>query len=159
MSEGLFVWNSDDGSVSEFELGLNISQESGATSLLILACHDNEFTEEQINPLILNCNLQVFGGIYPKLVFKNKLMQQGCIIIGFHQPVDVSIIPHVSTLKTDAQLEQAIDATQVNRGQLTKNDNFLIFYDGLINNIEPFIDTLFEYLDHKINIIGGGAVI
>lgn len=157
MSEGLFIWKTDNGSVAEFELGLNLSQKSSATSLLILACHDNEFTEEEINPLILKCNLHVFGGIYPKLVFKNKLMQQGCIIIGFHQAVDVSIISDVSTLKTDAQLEQAIDATQVNRGQLTRNDNFLIFYDGLINNIEPFIDTLFEYLDHKVNIIGGGA--
>lgn len=157
MSEKLFAWHSNNGSIIEFELGLNLAQASGATSLLILACNENNFTAQQINPLISCCTLPIFGGIYPKLVYKNQLMDQGCIIIGFRQSVDVNIISQLSSLTTDTQLEQAIDATLVNQSQITNNDSFLMFYDALINNIEPFIDCLFECLDHQISIIGGGA--
>jgi hypothetical protein len=32
-----------------------------------------------------------------------------------------------------------------------------MFYDALISNIEGFVDYLFEYLDHSINIAGGGT--
>lgn len=164
MSEAIYIWQSNNGCLAEFEQGLSLAQESEAACLLILACNSNDFDAKQINPLLLECFLPVFGGIYPKLVYKNQLMEQGCLIIGFDQAVDISLITEVSSMVTGAQLEQAIAATNVNENNLTHNENnftntdsFLMFYDALINNIEPFIDCLFECLDHKISIIGGGA--
>ncbi len=157
MGEELFVWQSDSSSIEEFELGLTLAKNSAVTGLLILACHENHFTAQQINPLICHCKLPIFGGIYPKLVYRNQLMQQGWIMIGFNQTIDVTLVTNVSELSDDKKLEQAIDETAINRSQHTTNDSFLMFYDALINNIEPFIDCLFEYLDHQINIIGGGA--
>ena len=84
-------------------------------------------------------------------------MQQGCIIIGFQQEVAISLIKQLSELTTDEQLEQAIEHTLLGQNQRTNNDNFLMFYDATINNVEDFIDCFFECLDHQINIIGGGA--
>jgi hypothetical protein len=157
MSEVLFTWHNANDSIAELEYGLQLAQASNAKSLLILACNDNNFTEQQINPLITRCNLPIFGGIYPKLIFKKQLMQQGCIIIGFKEAFEVSLITQLSTLATDEKLEQAIEAMLLNQSRLTINDNFLIFYDALSYNIEPFIDCLFGCLEHHINIIGGGA--
>lgn len=152
-----FTWHSDKGSIFEFEQGLKLALESNAKSLLILACDDNNFTPQQINPLIIHCCLPIFGGIYPKLIYKKQLMQQGCIIIGLQQNTEVSLINQLSKLATDEQIEQAIEEAQLNQNQIVNNDNFLMFYDSLINNIEPFIDCLFGSLDHHISIIGGGA--
>lgn len=157
MSEVLFTWHSDNDSIFDFEYGLKLAQASDARSLLILACNDNHFTEQQINPLITRCTLPIFGGIYPKLIYKNQMMQKGSIIIGFQQVTEVSLITQLSTLATDDQLEQAIEETLLNQSQLTNNDSFLMFYDALINNIEPFINCLFGCLEHHISIIGGGA--
>ncbi len=157
MSDVLFTWYSTNDSISDFEHGLQLAQASGATSLLILACNDNNFTEQQINPLITQFNMPIFGGIYPKLIYKNQVLSIGSIIIGFQQAVEVSLVSQLSTLSTDEQIEQVIEETLFNQSKLTSNDSFLMFYDALINNIEPFIDCLFGCLDHHISIIGGGA--
>jgi hypothetical protein len=157
MSSVLFTWRSNSHSISELELGLTLAQASNSASLLILACQDNQFTAQQINPLISACPLPICGGIYPKLIYKNELMQKGCIIIGFEQQVKVSLIRDVSTLVIDEQLIQAIEQTSLMNGQVPSNGSLLMFYDSLINNTENFIDCLFECLDYQTHIIGGGA--
>jgi hypothetical protein len=157
MKAVLFIWHSDNDSIIDFEHGLNLAQQSGAKSLLILACNDNNFTTQQINPLITRCTLPICGGIYPKLIYKKQLLQKGCIIIGLQQAIEVTLITQVSKLTTDEQLEQTIEKTLLNKSQLTNNDSFLMFYDALVNNIEPFIDCLFGCLEHQISIIGGGS--
>ena len=99
----------------------------------------------------------IFGGIYPKLIFKNKLMEQGCIIIGFEQSVEINLITQLSTLVTDEQLEQVIDQALLVHSPITNNCSFLMFYDSLVSNVEDFIAYLFECLDYQVGIIGGGA--
>lgn len=157
MNNILFTWHNDSNSIAEFEHGLNLAQASGATSLLILACVNNDFTAQQINPLITACLLPIFGGIYPQLIYKKQLMQQGCIIIGFQQAIEISLVTNASELVSEEQLEQTIEQLLSAQSQLTNNESFLMFYDALINNAEDFIDCLFECLDHQISIIGGGA--
>ncbi|MEL0639382.1 FIST C-terminal domain-containing protein [Pseudoalteromonas aliena] len=157
MSSVLFAWHNDSDSISEFELALKLAQDSRASSLLILACQDNKFTAQQVNPLLSICSLPIFGGIYPKLIYKNKLMEKGYIIIGFQQQVEISLINQVSKLTTDDQLIEAIELTLLMSAQVSKNDGLLMFYDALINNTENFIDCLFECLDYQTSISGGGA--
>ena len=157
MSSVLFNWHNNSHSISEFESGLKQALSSDASSLLILACQDNQFTAQQINPLLSACPLPIFGGIYPQLIYKNELMQKGCIIIGFEQQVKVSLIRDVSTLVTDEQLFQAIEQASLMNAQVSSNGSLLMFYDSLVNNTEDFLDCLFECLDYQTNIIGGGA--
>jgi hypothetical protein len=157
MSSILFSWHSDSHLITDFEHGLNLAKASGATSLLILACYDNNFTAQQIDPLITTCTLPIFGGIYPKLIFEKQLMQQGCIIIGFQQEIEIKQITKLAKFTSDEQLEEIIEYTLLEQNQITNHDSFLMFYDALITNIEDFIDCLFECLDHQISIIGGGA--
>ncbi len=157
MDNILFTWHSDSNLLADFEHGLNLAQASDATSLLLLACNDNNFSAQQINPMLTSCTLPVFGGIYPQLIYKKKLMLQGCIIIGFQQEIEISLITQLAELTTDEKLEQVIEQTLSTQSQLPNNDSFLMFYDALIDNIEDFIDCLFECLDHQISIIGGGA--
>jgi len=157
MNNILFTWHNDSHSIFELEVGLKLALASNAASLLVLACQDNKFTSQQITPLLSTCPLPIFGGIYPQLIYNNTLMQTGCIIIGFEQQVEISLISQVSKLITDEQLVEAIEQTSLMDGQISSNDSFLMFYDSLINNTEDFIDCFFEYLDHQICIIGGGA--
>jgi hypothetical protein len=157
MNDVLFTWHSSNNSISDFEHGLKLALASDATSILILACTDNGFTNQQINPLITHCALPIFGGIYPKLIYKHQVMSIGSIIIGFQQKTEVFIVNQLSKLTTDKKLEQAIEEALFEQSKPTNNGSFLIFYDALINNIEPFINCLFDCLEHHIKIIGGGA--
>lgn len=157
MSSILFTWHSDNTSISEFEMGLQLAMSSNAASLLILACQDNKYTSQQLNPLLSTCLLPICGGIYPQLIYKNQLMQTGCIIIGFEQPVEIILINQVSKLVTDEQLIEVIEQTPLIDSQISNNGSLLMFYDSLINNTEDFLDCLFECADSPIHIIGGGA--
>jgi len=157
MSSVLFTWQNDSHSMSEFKVALKLAQASGASSLLILACQDNNFTAQQVDPLLSALSLPIFGGIYPKLIYKNKLMAQGYIIIGFTQPVKISQINQVSELTTDEQIIEAIQQTPLINIQESNSDGLLMFYDSLINNTESFIECLFECLDYQTSIVGGGA--
>ena len=157
MSKVIFTWHSNSHSISDFEADLKSALSSKSASLLILACQDNQFTAQQINPLLLACSLPVCGGIYPQLIYKDKLMQKGYIIIGFEQQVDINIIKQVSELATDEQLVGAIEQTSVMNSQVANYDSLLMFYDALLDNTEDFINCLFECLDYQTNIIGGGA--
>ena len=157
MSSIIFTWHSNSESIDDFSHGLSLAQESEASSLLVLACHDNHFTIEQVNPLLSRCSLPVFGGVYPKLIYKNQLMAQGCIIIGFQQAVEINLLTQLSKLVTDEALEQAIEQSLFKQSQLGDSDGVLMFYDALIDNAENFIDCLFECSDYPLDIIGGGA--
>jgi hypothetical protein len=157
MSSISFTWQCDSSSIDDLEKGLKLAYASAAKSLLILVCNDNNFTAQQVNPLIMRAPVPIFGGIYPKLIFKNKLMEQGCIIIGFEQSVEINLITQLSTLVTDEQLEQVIDQALLAHSPITNNCSFLMFYDSLVSNVEDFIAYLFERLDYQVGIIGGGA--
>jgi len=157
MSSIIFTWHSDSGSIDNFAQGLSLAQASGASSLLVLACYENHFTIKQVNPLLSRCSLPVFGGIYPKLIYKNKLIVQGCIIIGFQQLVEISLLTQLSEFENDEALEQAIEQSLLKQSLLGESDGVLMFYDALIDNAENFIDCLFECLDYPLSIIGGGA--
>ena len=157
MSSISFTWQCDSSSIDDLEKGLKLAYASAANSLLILVCNDNNFTAQQVNPLIMRAPVTIFGGIYPKLIFKNKLMEQGCIIIGFEQSVEINLITQLSTLVTDEQLEQVIDQALLAHSPITSNCSFLMFYDSLVSNVEDFIAYLFERLDYQVGIIGGGA--
>ena len=157
MSSISFTWQCDSSSIDDLEKGLKLAYASAAKSLLILVCNDNNFTAQQVNPLIMCATVPIFGGIYPKLIFKNQLMEQGCIIIGFEQSVEINLITQLSTLVTDEQLEQVIDQALLAHSPITNNCSFLMFYDSLVSNVEDFIAYLFERLDYQVGIIGGGA--
>ena len=157
MSSISFTWQCDSSSIDDLEKGLKLAYASAAKSLLILVCNDNNFTAQQVNPLIMRAPVTIFGGIYPKLIFKNKLMEHGCIIIGFEQSVEINLITQLSTLVADEQLEQVIDQALLAHSPITNNCSFLMFYDSLVSNVEDFIAYLFERLDYQVGIIGGGA--
>ena len=157
MSSISFTWQCDSSSIDDLEKGLKLAYASAAKSLLILVCNDNNFTAQQVNPLIMCATVPIFGGIYPKLIFKNQLMEQGCIIIGFEQSVEINLITQLSTLVADEQLEQVIDQALLAHSPITNNCSFLMFYDSLVSNVEDFIAYLFERLDYQVGIIGGGA--
>jgi hypothetical protein len=157
MEPELFTWHTQSDTFCDFKEGLNLAQNSGAKSLLILTCQQNHYPEDELNSLLRSCPETIFGGIYPMLTLHNTLLKQGALIIGFKDVFDVTIFHNLHQLSDEEQLEESITTTLEQKNNLCGNDNFLMFYDALIHKIEDFIDCLFECLDHSITIAGGGA--
>ena len=157
MNTGLFTWHTHSDTLCDFKHGLTIAQNSGAKSLLVLTCSQNHYPEDKLSSLLSACPLTIFGGIYPMLTLQNTLLKQGALIIGFNETFDVTVFSQLHQLSNEDKLEDVITTTLEQKNNYCGHDNFLMFYDSLLNNIENFIDCLFESLDHGINIAGGGA--
>jgi len=157
MNTGLFTWHTHSDTLNDFNYGLRLAQKSGAKSLLILTCSQNQYPEDELSYLLSACPLTLFGGIYPMLTLQNTLLKQGALIIGFNDTFDVTVFSNLNLMSEEDNLEDLITTTLEEKYNFRGNDNFLMFYDSLANNIEDFIDCLFECLDHGINVAGGGA--
>lgn len=157
MDTRLFTWHTQSDTLSDFKDGLNLAQNSGAKSLLVLTCEKNHYQEKELNSLLTDCPLKIFGGIYPMLTLQGSLIKQGALIIGFEEVFDVTVFSQLDKIVDENILEELISATLEKKYNFCGHNDFLMFYDALIDNIEGFIDCLFECLDHSINIAGGGA--
>jgi hypothetical protein len=157
MATELFTWHTVSDTLNDFKCGLSLAQESGADSLLVLTCSQNNYPEKELNALLTACPLKLFGGIYPMLTLQGDLIQQGAVIIGFRETFDITLFTQLNHVTTESSLEEFITSTLKEKQNFRGQDNFLMFYDAQISNIEGFIDCLFECLDHGISIAGGGA--
>jgi hypothetical protein len=157
MDSELFTWKTHSNELRDLQHGLSIAQNSGAKSLLLLTCSQNFYPEQPLSVILNNCSIPIFGGIYPMITHQEALLEQGALIIGFKENYDVTIFPELQNIKDEDTLEALISNTLEAKNNLSGQDNFLMFYDALINNVEDFIDCLFECLDHGITIAGGGS--
>jgi hypothetical protein len=157
MDTELFTWKTHSNSLRDLQHGFDIAQNSGAKSLLVLTCSQNFYPEQPLNFILKNCSIPIFGGIYPMITHQETLIKQGALIIGFKENYDVSVFPDVQNIKNEDTLESLINTTLEAKQNFSGQDNFLMFYDALINNVEDFINCLFECLDHGITVAGGGA--
>jgi hypothetical protein len=157
MNTELFTWHTQSKALCDFTQGLNLALDSGSQSLLILTCHENNYPQVQLTSALCNCSAVVFGGIYPMITFQNTLLKTGALIIGFNEKLDVTVFSQLHEITKTPGLEDLITSTLTTKNNFYGQNSFLMFYDALLNNIERFIDTLFECLDHHITIAGGGA--
>lgn len=157
MDDNLFTWTTDSTSLDELEKGIKLAQINNAQSLLLLTCSDNNYPEQVLNAVLQDSTIPVFGGIYPMITHHGCLIKQGALVIGFYEHLETTVFSTLDQVNDEEALEELINARLAAKNNLVEQDNFLMFYDGLMTNIEDFIDCLFECLDHTITIAGGGA--
>jgi hypothetical protein len=123
-----------------------------ANTILILACDDNQYRKQDIDPILQQCDKKVLGGIFPQIIYQNQKYSQGAILLGLDEDLDVSLIENISNKSDFSQIiEDKI-------GELSEETSTMfVFVDGLSQNIAPIIDRLFDNYGLAINYIGGGA--
>lgn len=158
MDNKLFTWKTSSDTLDELQKGFKIAQESNAKSLMVLTCSDNNYPEDELNALLETCLLPIFGGIYPMVTYQEALLKHGALIVGFPEGYEATVVSDLHQVADDEfDLEDKINSQLANSINLNNTEDFIMFYDGLMTNIEDFIDCLFESLDHRISIVGGGA--
>jgi len=157
MNKELFTLYIESVALDDLNKGLQLAQGKGAKSLMLLICSQNEYNEKALTLLLTGCSLPVFGGMYPMITHQTALYKQGALIIGFKEVYQTSLFSDLDQVSDEDELEEQINRVLEKNENLNHQDDFLMFYDGLMTNIEDFIDCLFDCLDHTISIAGGGA--
>lgn len=141
------------GTLDAFRLQLDVVlADPKVEGLFILASEENGFTADQVNPLLAEIPVPVFGGIFPKLIAEKQLLAPATIVIGLSKEPIVHIFPNLSTHK--GSFEDLIDRT-IPDNQDSKT--MFVFVDGFCPCISEFIDSLFFVFGTEHNYIGGGA--
>jgi len=141
-----------EASAQELALAIEKLSHSGAKSVLILACDQDGWNKEWIDPLLCNCPLPLFGGIFPAIVFNAQVLSRGTLVIGLRDKFDAQIIENLSD--DPAKFSALISENLSGFGSA---NSMLVIVDGLAKNIESLVEELFVHLGSSINAIGGGA--
>ncbi|MFC1653187.1 FIST N-terminal domain-containing protein [Planctomycetota bacterium] len=128
-----------------------MSDDSQVKSILVLACDDNGYTPETLDPILAKLSKPVFGGIFPEIIAGHEKLSTGCIVAGLHHDASVQVIPGLSDSRVD--YESLIDDTQ----QQSDPRTLFICVDGFGERIGTLIYDLFNVYGLEFNYIGGGA--
>lgn len=120
--------------------------------IMIFTCDANEIPEEKFNKMLINMETQVFGGIFPSIIFDGKKKEKGTIVVGFDVTVSTQIIHDMNGSMDNLQIELESFCLMMDEGK-----TFLINLDGLSEGVECFKEELFYILGLSKNYIGGGA--
>lgn len=120
-------------------------------SLLILACDDNGFSPDTIDPVLTALSVPVFGGVFPYVMSGTGVMRTGCVVIALEHHAEIYTVPGLSDPMTDFE---DVLADQVGDEEFK---TLMVFLDGFSARIKAFIEALYTTFGLEINYVGGGA--
>jgi len=118
--------------------------------LLILACADNGFVPEDVNPLLQALKIPVFGGIFPSIIYGAESLGRGTIVAGFSERPRVQILSNMSQEKDRGY---SFDVDLVNDDTKT----LFVLVDGLVMDVTDLLDAIFDSFGSELKYLGGGA--
>lgn len=125
--------------------------QSGARSLMILACADDDWVHSQLQTFLGSLPVPVFGGVFPSIIYQAQRHARGTLVLGLHEDLVVHTITRISD-KAGAlgQLEALSDSLKLAR-------SLICLVDGLSTNLEAFVESLYEQVGASMPVTGGGA--
>ena len=125
-------------------------QAEGKKSILILSCAANQYNASDMSDYLKTITAQVFGGLYPGIVYKNNKYDTGTVLIGYDFELPVTIFTDLGQEGVDATLKEF-------SSQLNNSSNLMVLIDGLSSHIESFTEKLYQELGSGLQVIGGGS--
>jgi hypothetical protein len=130
---------------------LQRAKEKGAKGVMILACDQNGFTKEVIDPIVQATLTPLFGGIFPEVIFKDEKLEKGTALLGFMDEAPyIHVVENISSETTD--IGEAIADMEENPFK-----TMFVYVDAFSTQIETVIQELYYEFGLDNNFIGGGA--
>lgn len=142
--------------VQAFQAGLEqLASDPALQSVLVFAADANQWTADQLDPLLQQTRLQVVGGVFPQIIHEQQNYTEGAVLVALPWPVQWQVIPQLSDTQADfdTPLSALADAWEVLEGPSTH----LVLVDGLATCIATLVESLFINFGLERNYLGGGA--
>ena len=139
-------------SAKDFEKAIQNTLIPETKSLLILACEEDAWTSIQVDPILSNCEIPVFGGVFPYIIYQGKKLKQGTLVVGLNFSLDLILVKNLS---------QGIDSITAqldsSNKEISQSKHLITIIDGLTKNIECFVDNLYNLVGQNSETLGCGA--
>jgi len=122
------------------------------SSIMVLACDDNGYLPQSLDPILTSASKPLFGGVFPAILYNDQKYNQGFILAGFKEQVHPIILENMDQPEVDfdASLELELE-------QMAERKTIFLFVDGFAPRIGLLINSLFAYFGLEFNYIGGGG--
>lgn len=118
-----------------------------AKGILLFVGEETPFDYKQLQPLLQTMDIEVWGAMFPEVIYNDSLYKQGVVGCAFKSPVSIEVIKDLSKIKGDLSDDFILKNTRT----------LLIFTDGYADNIPLLIETLYEKSFKEMAFIGGSA--
>jgi hypothetical protein len=118
-----------------------------AKGILLFVGEETLFDYQRLQPLLKKMDIEVWGCIFPEVIYDGSLYKQGVVGCAFKSPVSIEVIKDLGKFKGDLPDDFVLENTRT----------FLIFNDGWAVNTPLLIETLYEKNFKEMAFIGGGA--
>jgi hypothetical protein len=118
-----------------------------AKGILLFVGEETPFDYKQLQPLLKTMDIEVWGGIFPEVIYNGSLYKQGVVGCAFKSPVSIEVIKDLSTFKGNFPEDFVSKNTRT----------LLIFTSAYADNIPLLIETLYEKYFKEMAFVGGSA--
>lgn len=144
------------GSAEGFAISLQtLAARVDVAAILVLACDENGWQPEDVDPLLTTSEVPVFGGIFPQIAYQGGNHVKGTLLVGLASAPETGVIEGLSD--ADAEYEQALLPLAERWSETCGGQTYLVIVDGLASRISALIESLFYTFGLEHNFIGGGA--
>ena len=118
-----------------------------AKGILLFVGEKTPFDYKQLQPLLKTMDIEVWGGIFPEVIYDGSLYKQGVVGCAFKSPVSIEVIKDLGKFKGNFLKDFISKDTRT----------LLILTSAYADNISLLIETLYEKNFKKMTFIGGSA--
>lgn len=121
--------------------------EDKPSGVLIFVAEETPFDYEKIQPLLKEIQTEVWGCVFPEVIYKNSRYKSGVVGCTFEAPVSAEVVKNLNDFKGISSKNIISENTE----------SLLIFTDGWADNIPFLIETLYETCEKEITYMGAGT--
>ena len=129
-----------------------LDKEKDTKAILFLMADTDQYSEDELTPLLNTCSKSILGGIFPELIFEGKRKKKGVLLL----PLSVELKVQVFDLSENIDLHQR-QLEDIQKDSMNPLSSLFVFVDSLANKKSQFIETLFNFFGVNTTYIGGGA--
>jgi len=118
-----------------------------AKGILLFVGEETPFDYKQLQPLLKMIDIEIWGGIFPEVIYNGSRYKQGVVGCAFQSQVSIEVIKDLNKFKGNFSEDFVSKNTRT----------FLIFTSAYADNIPELIETLYEKYFKETVFIGGSA--
>jgi hypothetical protein len=126
--------------------------ENETKSILFLMADEDQFPDDQLNPLLRRIKKPLIGGIFPELIFNGEVKETGVLLISL--PFELRTQVFDLSGNSDEFLSQL---EKIQHNSMNPLSSLFVFVDAMSQNKENFMEALFNFFGMSTSYIGGGA--
>ena len=130
-----------------WQLFLKELSKDNAKGILLFVGEETPFDYKQLQPILKTMDIEVWGGVFPEVIYNGSLYKQGVVGCAFQSPVSIEVIKDLGKFKGNLSDDFISNNTRT----------LLIFNDGWAGNTPLLIETVYEKSFKEMTFIGGGA--